>query len=220
MGVRRQILFVGDVVMCGTGGVISAGAQGGSRAAILNQKTTAGMPYRTGGAGVGNAMQGAENLYVGSNATSTYLNAIRTLQLLDGVQWSWDTILCIAGHWDARDLGAGVGGAPTLATTRARATALLDLFRTQNAACRVFWANCLPNTNAAINTATTNQNAAIAGDIAVRGDAALISVVDLNTPYAANASFGTDWGNFDAVNPYGHRVITTAIVSALTAAGY
>jgi len=207
--------------MAGTGGTPVATATGGSRGFVLNQKTSFGMPYRTGGVGTGNLMIGGENLFVGSNVANFYLDALNTLQLRDGVQWSWDTIICAAGNYDAFDLGTGVGGAPTLATTRARATTLLDTFRSQNANCRVFWCNCIPNSNAGANTAITNQNAAIAADIAARADAALISIVDINTPYAANVNFATDWGNFTAVNAYGHVLaIAPTIVAALTAAGY
>lgn len=217
MGLRRQILFVGDVVMSSTGGTPSANIHGGLRAFIPNQKTSFGMPYRTGGSSPAQMVNG-ENLYVGSGAVSFYLDALNTIQLRDGAQWAWDTIICIAGHWDAYDLA--VGAAPTLATTRARATTLLDTFRAQNANCRVFWCNCLPHTAVNVNTAVNNQNAAIAADIALRGDAALISQVDINTPYAANAAFGTDWGVFNTVNIYGHRAIAAPIIAALTAAGY
>lgn len=218
MGLRRQILFVGDVVMSGSGGSPAATGTGGSRAFVLNQKTSFGMPYRTGGS-TNASMPGGENLFVGSNAANFYFDALNALQVRDGVQWSWDTIICIGGHWDSYDLGAG--GAPALATTRARATTLLDTFRSQNANCRVFWCNCIPHTNVAVNNAINNQNAAIAADIAVRPDAALITIVDINTPYAANVNYATDWGLFNTVNVYGHALaIAPTIVAALTAAGY
>jgi hypothetical protein len=178
------------------------------------------MPYRTGGASTAN-MPSGENRYVGSGAASFYLDALNNLQLIEGAQWQWDTVICIGGHWDAYDLGVGVGGAPSLATTRSRVTALLDTFRSQNSSCRVFWCNALPHTNVSVNNAVNAQNSAIATDIAGRTDAALITIVDINTPYAANASFSTEWGLFNAVNFYGHGLaIAPAIISALTAAGY
>lgn len=217
MGLRRQILFVGDVVMSSTGGTPTAGGHGGLRAFIPNQKTSFGMPYRTGGSSPAQMVNG-ENLYVGSGATQFYLDALNTIQLRDGSQWQWDTIICIAGHWDAYD--GTVNGTPTLATTRSRASTLLDTFRAQNSNCRVFWCNCIPHTAAAVNTTINNQNAAIFADIALRPDAALITTVDIYTPYAANANFGTDWGLFNTVNIFGHRTIAATIIAALTAAGY
>lgn len=219
MSIRRRILFVGDVVMSSTGGTPTAGTHGGLRALIPNQKTSFGIPYKTGGSS--NAqMQGGENLYVGSGAASFYLDALNTIQARDGSQWQWDTIICIAGHWDAYDLGVGAGGAPTLATTKSRATTLLDTFRSQNPTGRIFWCNCIPHTDAAVTTAINNQNSGIAADIALRSDASYITVVDINTNYAANATYSTDWGLFNAVNIYGHRNIASTIVTALTSAGY
>jgi len=220
MGLRRKILFVGDVVMSSSGGTPSATVHGGLRSFIPNQKTSFGMPYRTGGAPLFNGMLGGETLWVGSGSTNFYLDELNTLQTRDGAQWQWDTIICIAGHWDAYNLGVGLGGAPSLATTQARATTLLDTFRSQNATGRVFWCNCLPHTAAGANTAINNQNSAIASDIALRSDASYITVVDINTDYAANATYSTDWGLFNAVNIYGHRTISSTIVTALTSAGY
>lgn len=220
MSIRRRILFVGDIVMCGTGGAPAATVYGGLRSSVLNQKTSSGMPYRTGGVGTGNGMLGGENLFVGSNAANFYLDALNTLVTRDGAQWEWDTIICAAGHWDAFDLGTGVGGAPSLATTQARATTLLDTFRSQNATGRVFWCNCLPHTTAGANTAVNNQNSGIAADIALRSDASYITIVDINTDYAANVNYATDWGLYSAVNVFGHRTISSTIVTALTSAGY
>lgn len=210
MALRRNFLIAGDIV----------GNTTFVRAYILQQKATNGLPWKIGGTTqlVTDPTVFPDVYSTTSGTNPIYFSDVETLVQRDGGQFDYDTIVVIGGHWDAYNLFALA--APTLTTTRARATALLDRIRTQQPAARVFWCNCLPHTTAGVNTAITNQNVAIEGDIAIRSDAAYITQVDINAAYAANATYATDYGLFNSVNAYGAKVIADTIVNAMTAAGY
>ena len=87
--------------------------------------------------------------------------------------------------------------------------------------CVVFFAQIVPNTDAATDAVITTQNAAFVTQIGLRSDAALISIVDQNAAIKANAAWATQWMS-DTTHPNyrGYNVMAAAWRTALTTAGY
>jgi lysophospholipase L1-like esterase len=210
---RLNVMFVGDSVTVGTLGSTSVG---GYRGQLLTARSYQGVPYRavgtttTGMSGGEARMCGASGLTVGD-----LIPYVTT----DGATYSWDIALVHAGTNDCTQRNAG--GTPTLATSQANLTLLLDKLRTQNPAGRVFFAKIIPNTTAAVDTLIDAQNTAFATQIAARSDAALITVVDHNAAFKANASWATEWmGDATHPNDQGYKVVAATWGTALTAAGF
>lgn len=212
MGIRRNVLFCGDSITDGFGGLTGAG---GFRGILLGQRSTNGLPWRAGGGTITGTF--GANRYVGA---SGYTIAQITANLtLDGVQWSYDTVIAHVGTNDATQ--RNTGGTPTLATSQANLTTFLDTVRAQQPACRVFFALIIPNQDAGANTLITAQNAAFSAQIAARADASLITFVDHNAAFLANASWATDWMS-DATHPnqQGYAKMAAVWSAAFTAAGW
>lgn len=213
MGVRRQVLFVGDSITSGTGGSAN---YGGYRGQLLNLVSTGGLPWRVGGSNTTNN-NGAENRWCGGSGLR--IDQIQPELARDGVQWFYNATFLHVGTNDATQRASG--GTPTLATSQANLTTMLDTIRTQQPNSRVFFALIIPNQDAQANTAITAQNAAFATQIAGRADAALITVVDQNAAFLANPSWASQW-MFDNTHPNdaGYAVMAATWNAAVIAAGF
>lgn len=212
MSLRRRVLFVGDSITEGFGGLTS---YGGFRARLLGLRKTNGLPWRCGG-GTTNMISG-ENRYCGG--TGLTISQIDALLAIDGAQWGYDTVIAHVGTNDATQ--RNTGGTPTLATSQANLTTMLDRIRTQQPNARVFFGLIIPNTNAGADALITAQNSAFSTQIAARSDAALITIVDHNAAFKANANWSTEW-MADASHPNNTGYVTMANTwdTALTAAGW
>lgn len=214
MGLRRQVLFLGDDFTQGTG-VNGATVQGGWRGLLLNLRSTNGLTWRTGGSNV-TGMLGGENRFVGGSGL--LLSQIAPLVTRDGAQWQYDLVVAQAGYTDY--LNRFNTATPTLATTQASITTILDTIRVQEPTAPVFWVNQIPNTTVAFNTQIVNDNAAIQTQLAGRADAAYLYYVNAYTAYNANPAYSTQWGQAGSMTPFGFTVIANTISAAITAAGY
>lgn len=210
---RLNVMYVGDSVTLGTGGT---GQYGGFRGQLQNTKKYNGLPWRTVGTSL-TGMSGGDNRMCGASG-HTVGDLIAHVNL-DGVQWRWDIALVHAGTNDCTQRNSG--GTPTLATSQANLTTLLDALRAENPVGRVFFAKIIPNTTGAVDTLITAQNSAFATQIAARSDAAYITIVDHNAAFKANATWATDYMS-DATHPndQGYKVMAATWATALTAAGY
>lgn len=213
MGLRRQVLFVGDSITEGTG---STANTGGFRSSLLSMRLTNGMPWRTGGnSTVG--LYGGENRWVGGSGLR--IDQINPLLLRDGAQWQYDTVIAHVGTNDCTQRNST--GLPTLATSQASLTTFLDTIRSQQPNARVFFALIIPNTNAGADAQIVAENAAFATQIAGRADAALITTVDMYASFTANAAWATEWmADTTHPNNYGYARMTDTWSTALTAAGW
>lgn len=210
---RLKVLFVGDSITHGTGGTASAG---GYRGQLQNLHSYNGLPWRCVGASVLNLI-GGEPRWCGASG-QTVGDTVANVNA-DGPAFGWDVAIVHLGTNDATQ--RNTGGTPTLATTQANVTTMLDALRAQNATGRVFWGLIIPNQVAAVDTLIQAQNSAISTQIAARSDASYITVVDHYAAFTANASWATDYMN-DNTHPKdaGYRVMASTWSTALTAAGY
>lgn len=214
MGLRRQVLFIGDDFTQGTG-VNGATVQGGWRGLLLNLRFTNGMTWRVGGSNTTGMISG-ENRFTGGSGL--LLSQIAPSVTRDGAQWQYNLVVAQAGYTDY--LNRFNTGTPTLATTQASITTILDTIRAQVPTAPVFWVNQIPNTTVAFNTQIVNDNAAIQTQLAGRADAAYLYYVDAYTAYNANPAYSTQWGQAGSMSPFGFTVIANTISAAITAAGY
>ena len=210
---RLNVMFVGDSVTLGTLGTTS---YGGFRGQLLNLRSYGGMMYRTCGTTL-TGMTSGENRMCGASGQT--VGDLVTYVTADGGQYSWDVAIVHAGTNDCTQRNSG--GTPTLATSQANLTLLLDKLRTQNPAGRVFFAKIIPNTTGAVDTLITAQNSAFATQIAARSDASFITIVDHNAAFKANANWATEWmGDATHPNDQGYKVMAATWSTALAAAGY
>lgn len=211
---RLRVMFVGDSITGGTTG--SATNYGGYRGQLLGQKLPNGMLMRTVGSNT-LSLFGAENKWVGAGGYR--IDQINPEAARDSVQWAWDVALLHVGTNDATQRNSG--GTPTLATSQANLTTLLNNLRASNPSGRVFFAKICPSRNAAVDALIVAQNSAFETQILARSDASLITIVDIYAAIKANANWTTEW-MFDDTHPndYGYGAVATAWANALTAAGY
>jgi len=211
---RLKVMFVGDSITGGTTG--SATNYGGYRGQLLSTK----LPYNTQMETRGTntlSLFGGENKWVG--AAGFRIDQINPEVARDAVQWSWDVALLHVGTNDATQRNSG--GTPTLATSQANLTIMLDSLRAANPSGLVFFAKICPSRNAAVDALIVAQNNAFVTQIAGRSDASFITIVDVYAAIKANVNWTTEW-MFDDTHPndYGYGVIAATWASALTAAGY
>lgn len=212
MGIRRNVIFCGDSITDGFGGLAN---YGGFRGLLLGQRSFGGLPWNAGGSTVAGYF--GANRYVG--AIGYTIAQITANLAVDGIQWPYDTVIAHVGTNDATQ--RNVGGVPTLATSQANLTTFLDTIRSQQPTCRVFFALIIPNQDAGANTLITAQNAAFAAQIAARADAGFITTVDQNAAFLANASWATDWmSDVTHPNAQGYAKMASVWGTAFTAAGW
>lgn len=212
MGLRRNVIFCGDSITDGVGGLAGGG---GFRGQVLGSRSYNGMPWNTGGSAI-TGVFGANRYCGGSGQTIAQIDANL---IIDGVQWQYDTIVAHVGTNDATQ--RNTGGVPTLATSQANLTTFLDRIRAQQPTARVFFALIIPNTNAGADALIVAQNAAFAAQIAARADAGFITTVDMYTAFTANPAWATAWMS-DATHPnqQGYATMATTWITALAAAGW
>lgn len=209
-----NIMFVGDSITQGTGGSTNFG---GYRGQLLSIKPTyQGLPYRTVGSNTLNLF-GGENKWCG--ASGYRIDQLNPEVQRDCVQFPWNIALLHVGTNDATQRNSG--GTPTLATSQANLTIMLDYLRAARPNAQVFFMKIIPSTTAAVDTLIDAQNTAFAAQIAARADAAYITIVDVYSDFKANANWATEYMS-DATHPnnYGYRVMAVTLANALTAAGY
>jgi lysophospholipase L1-like esterase len=135
--------------------------------------------------------------------------------LVDQVkQFVPDVMLLHIGTNDCTQLQSG--GSPTLATTRANLTTLLNNIRTNAPACVVFICRIIDNNTAGAEVAAFNTNA-IDTDVVARSDYAsgLVKVVDMFT--AVGAYSATNYSDNTHPNNAGYALMTTAWQTAFNA---
>lgn len=214
MTISLNVMPIGDSITQGTG---SSTNYGGYRGQLFTIKPTyLGLPYRSCGSNTLNLF-GGENKWCG--ASGYRIDQINPEVQRDCVQWEWDVALVHVGTNDATQRNSG--GTPTLATSQANLTIMLDYLRAARPTGRVFFMKIIPSTTAAVDTLIDAQNTAFAAQIAARSDAAYITIVDVYSDFKANANWATEYMS-DATHPnnMGYRVMATSLATALTAAGY
>jgi lysophospholipase L1-like esterase len=212
MGLRRNVIFCGDSITDGFGGLVNFG---GFRGLLLGQRSLNGLPWNAGGGTVTGTF--GANRYVGGSGQT--IAQITANLVLDGPQWAYDTVIAHVGTNDATQ--RNTGGVPTLATSQANLTTFLDTIRAQQPSARVFFALIIPNQDVGANTLITAQNSAFATQIAARADVALITLVDHNAAFLANASWATDWmSDVTHPNAQGYVKMASTWGTAFTAAGW
>ena len=209
-----NVMFVGDSITQGTGGTTNFG---GYRGMLLSLKPTyQGVPYRTCGSNTLNLF-GGENKWCG--ATGYRIDQLNPEVQRDCVQFPWDVALLHVGTNDATQRNSG--GTPTLATSQANLTIMLDYLRAANPTGKVVFMEIVPSRNAAVDTLIDAQNTAFAAQIAARADVAYITIVAMSATFKANSNWTTEY-MADDTHPsnYGYRVMAVTLANALTALGY
>lgn len=208
---RLKVMFIGDSITAGTGGVVSFG---GYRAQTAQGRLYNGTPWRTTGTLTGNY-----EFALWSGGIGFRIDEMIVPTGLDLTTFVPDMVIMHVGSNDAAQ--RVTGGTPLLATSQASLTTLLDLIRAANAACVVFFAQIIPNTDPPYDAEITVQNAAFTTQIGLRADAALITFVNQNAAMRTNVNWATEWMNDTAHPNYrGYNAMATAWRTALTAGGY
>lgn len=208
---RLKVMFIGDSITAGTGGQTNLG---GYSAQTAQGRLHNGVTWRR----TGTLTLGYDDSLF-SGGIGFRIDQMLVPTGLDLTTFKPDIVVMHVGTNDATQRVSG--GVPTLATSQASLTTLLDAVRAAKANCVVFFAQIVPNTDAATDAVITTQNAAFVTQIGLRSDAALISIVDQNAAIKANAAWATQWMS-DTTHPNyrGYNVMAAAWRAALTAAGY
>lgn len=173
---QLRVMFVGDSICVGGTGADTT-AYGGWRLTVTKtmiSRLSSGVRFVGGNAPANNGLMcGTSGLTVSEVDATPYL----TDQL---AQYKPDVILLHIGTNDCTQLNSG--GSPTLATTRANLTTLLDRVRSTLPGCVVFICRIIDNNTA--HTQVVNFNtSAIDTDVAARSDytSGLVKIVDMYT---------------------------------------
>lgn len=127
-----------------------------------------------------------------------------------------DMLFCHWGTNNATQLNSGVWAGSVAQTTAAESTGL-DIMRAANPQMRVFYATLIPNTTVGANDYVNQINAARLTMVAARSDASLITIVDMNAAFLANASWATDYmADTSHPNEAGYKVMVDTWSTALT----
>lgn len=189
---RLKVLFgPGDSITVGTGNSNTLNV-GGWRAGLANRINTrlgeppmfVGWQIQVGAAGgnmCGASGQRVDQLISGQYGTAQYYALAPD---------------CAFIHWgtnNATQLNSGAWPTGSVAITVADMSTGLDAFRAANPQIRIFLAKIIPNVDAGADSYVNQINSAMVTMVAARSDASLITIVDQNGAFKANASWATDY---------------------------